>query len=219
MLSKETFDFLKNLENNNNRDWFNANKKDFEKAKENLTAFTGYLIGEVSKFDPEVGGLQPDACVFRIYRDIRFSKDKSPYKTNLGAYLSPGGRKSMAPGYYFHVQPGQSFIAGGKHIPDSGELLKIRNAIAGNTDEYLKIINKKSYRESFGEMRGDRLKSPPKGFDPDHKAIEHLKLKEYMAFKDLYDDKFMLGKDFPAFLVKSMKEMYPLVDFLRKALK
>lgn len=219
MLAKETFDFLRELEVNNNREWFTAHKKDFERAKENIAAFVGYLIGEVSKFDDEIGGLQPDACVFRIYRDVRFSKDKSPYKTNLGAYLSPGGRKSMAPGYYFHVQPGKSFIAGGKHIPDGPELLKIRNAIAAHTDEFLKILSRKSYRDTFGEMRGDRLKTAPKGFDPAHKAIEMLKLKEFMAYTEFHDDAFLTSKEFPKHLVKTCKEMYPLVTFLRTALR
>jgi uncharacterized protein (TIGR02453 family) len=218
MLSIDTLRFLKELANNNNRDWFQANKKRFDSAQDNLTAFTDYLIGEVGKFDDAVATLDPKSCVFRIYRDVRFSKDKSPYKTNLGAYISPGGRKSMQPGYYFHLQPGQSFIAGGKHIPDGPETLKIRNAIANNTDEFLKIVGKKSYRDTFGEMHGDKLKSAPKGFDPDHKALEYLKLKEFMAFTELHDDKFLISAEFPKHLVKTMKEMFPLVSFLRKAL-
>lgn len=218
MLAKETLDFLRELELSNNREWFTAHKKDFEKAKENIAAFVGYLIGEISKFDPAIGGLQPDACVFRIYRDVRFSKDKSPYKTNLGAYLSPGGRKSMGPGYYFHLQPGKSFIAGGKHMPDSPELLKIRTAIAEDTDGFLKILNKKSCRDTFGEMRGDRLKTAPKGFDPAHKAIEMLKLKEFMAYTEFPDDAFVTSPEFPKHLVKTCREMYPLVTFLRSAL-
>ena len=218
MLEKETLDFLKKLDKNNNREWFQANKKAFDAAQDNLTAFAGYLIGEIGKFDDAVADIDPKSCVFRIYRDVRFSKDKSPYKVNLGAYISPGGRKSMQPGYYFHLQPGASFVAGGKHIPDGPELLRIRTAIAANTDEFLKIINKKSYSDTFGEMRGDRLKSVPKGFDPDPKAVEHLKLKEYMAFAELHDDKFLVSPEFPKYLVKTMKEMFPLISFLRNAL-
>ncbi len=218
MVTKETLDFLKKLDKNNNRDWFQANKKAFDAAQDNLTAFTDYLIGEVGKFDDAVATLDPKSCVFRIYRDVRFSKDKSPYKTNLGAYISPGGRKSMQPGYYFHVQPGQSFVAGGKHVPDGPETLKIRNAIANNTDEFLKIVEKKSFRDAFGEMRGDRLKSAPKGFDPEHKVVEYLKLKEFMGFKELNDDKILTSAEFPKMLAKIMKEMFPLVAFLRKAL-
>ena len=218
MIAKETVDFLANLDKNNNREWFQANKKQFDAAQDNMTAFAGYLIGEIGKFDDAVADIDPKTCVFRIYRDVRFSKDKRPYKTNLGAYISPGGRKSMQPGYYFHLQPGASFVAGGKQIPDGPELLKIRTAIAAKTDEFLKIIGKKSYSDTFGEMRGDRLKSAPKGFDPEHKAVEHLKLKEFMAFKELHDDKFLVSPEFPKYLVKTMKEMFPLISFLRRAL-
>jgi len=218
MLAKETLDFLKKLAKNNNREWFQANKKAFDAAQDNLTAFTGYLIGELGKFDEAVADIDPKSCVFRIYRDVRFSKDKSPYKTNLGAYISPGGRKSMQPGYYFHVEPGRSFVAGGKHIPDGPETLKIRNVIVANTGDFLKIVEKKSFLDAFGEMRGDRLKSAPKGFEPEHKAVEYLKLKEFMAFTELHDDKFLTSAEFPKHLVKAMKEMYPLISFLRKAL-
>lgn len=218
MITKNTLDFLKKLAKNNNREWFQANKKAFDAAQDNMTAFAGYLIGEVGKFDHEVGNLDPKSCVFRIYRDVRFSKDKSPYKINLGAYIAPGGRKSMQPGYYFHLQPGASFIAGGKHMPDGGECLKVRNAIAKNTAEFLRIVEKKGFRDAFGRLRGDSLKSAPKGFDPDHKAVEYLKLKEFMAFAELKDDKSLVSTDFSKQLVKLTKEMYPLVAFLRRAL-
>ena len=219
MISRETIDFPKKLEKNNNRDWFLANKKSFDAAQADLVEFSGLLIGEIGKFDHAVVGIDPLTCVFRIYRDVRFSKDKSPYKTNLGTYISPGGRKSMQPGYYFHVQPGHSFIAGGKHMPDGGECLKIRTAIAENTRDFLKIVNKKSFGEQFEEMRGDRLKSAPKGFLADQPAVEYLKLKEFMAFQELHDDKFLTSAEFPKALVKTLKEMYPLIRFLRKALK
>lgn len=218
MIAKETLDFLKKLAKNNNREWFQANKKAFDAAQDNMTAFAGYLIGEIGKFDSSVAELDPKACVFRIYRDVRFSKDKSPYKVNLGAYVAPGGRKSMQPGYYFHLQPGASFIAGGKHLPDGGECLKVRNAIAKNTEEFLKIVGKKSFRDAFDSLSGDKLKSAPKGFDPNHKAVEFLKLKEFMAWTELKNDKVLLDPAFPKQLVKLAKEMYPLVAFLRSAL-
>ena len=218
MLEKETLDFLKKLSKNNSREWFQTNKKAFDAAQDNMTAFAGYLIGEIGKFDRAVASIDPKSCVFRIYRDVRFSKDKSPYKTNLGAYISPGGRKSMQPGYYFHLEPGKSFVAGGKHIPDGPETLKIRNAIAKNTADFLKIVEKKSFLDAFGELRGDSLKSSPKSFDPEHKAIEYLKLKEFMAWAEFKSDKTLTDTNFPKDLVKMMKEMYPLIAFLRKAL-
>jgi len=218
MIAKETLDFLKKLTKNNNREWFQANKKAFNDAQDNMTAFAGYLIGEIGKFDSAVADIDPKSCVFRIYRDVRFSKDKSPYKTNLGAYISPGGRKSMQPGYYFHLEPGKSFVAGGKHIPDGSETLKIRNAIVKNTAEFLKIVEKKSFVDKFGRLSGDALKSAPKGFDADHKAIEYLKLKEFMAWTEFKSDKALTDAAFPKSLVKTMKEMYPLIAFQRKAL-
>lgn len=218
MVAKETIEFLGTLARNNDREWFQANKKAFDAAQDNVTALAGYLIGEIGKFDDAVVGLDPKACVFRIYRDTRFSKDKSPYKTNLGAYIAPGGRKSMQPGYYFHLEPGRSFVAGGKHLPDGPELLKIRTAIASNTAEFLKIVEKKSFTEAFGPLSGDALKNPPKGFDPDHRAIEYLKLREFMAWTEFKDDKILTLPEFPKQLVKLAKEMWPLVEFMRKAL-
>jgi uncharacterized protein (TIGR02453 family) len=218
MISKDTITFLKNLGKNNNREWLQGHKADFEKAKEDFEGLVGDFIGRIAKFDPEVGGLLPETCIFRIYRDVRFSKDKSPYKPNFGAYISPGGRKSPAPGYYFHLEPGHSFLAAGKHNPDPAELLKIRKAIAGDTDGFVKIVNSKSFKKCFGELRGETLKTTPKGFPADHKAIEFLKLKSFMAAIEIPDDKFLVSKEFPTFVAGACKDAKPLVDFMRKAL-
>ena len=218
MLAKETVDFLKKLDNNNNRDWFNANKAVFVAANDNVIAVTGELIGRIAKFDPEISGIDPKSCVFRIYRDVRFSKDKSPYKTNLGAFIAPGGKKTMAPGYYFHVQPRMFFSAAGKHLPDSGELLKIRKAIVSNTKEFLKIVDGKQFRTRFGGLDGERLSKPPKGFPADHEAIEYLKLKSFTVSEE-FSAKDAVSKDYPKMLTDSFKVAYPLVEFLRKALK
>lgn len=218
MLAKETLKFLKDLKANNDRDWFKANKALFDKAQDNMTAFIGQLIGSVGKFDTEVNGIDPTACVFRIYRDVRFSKDKSPYKTNLGGYISPGGRKSMQPGFYFHLEPGKSFFAAGKHLPDGKELLKIRNAIAANADAFLKIVNKKSFIEKFGKLSGDSLRSVPKGFDPESKAAEYLKLKDLMVVANFTNDKDLLSADLAKNINALAKEAYPLISFLRTAL-
>ncbi len=219
MLAKETVDFLKKLEKNNDRDWFNANKDVFVKANDNVIAVTGDLIGRISKFDPAVVGIDPKSCVFRIYRDVRFSKDKSPYKTNLGAFIAPGGKKAMLPGYYFHVQPKMFFSAAGKHMPDATELLKIRNYIADNTKEFLKIVESKKFADRFGSFHdGDKLTKPPKGFDDDHAAIEYLKLKSFTVGEE-FPEKDVLSKDYPKLLADSFKTAYPLVEFLRTALK
>ena len=218
-LSKETLTFLQGLEDNNNRDWLQANKKQFEAAKANFAEFVGGLINGISEFDPDVSGLSPDACIFRIYRDIRFSKDKSPYKTHFGAYISPGGRKINAPGYYIHIQPGgQSFLAAGKHIPEPKELLLIRQAVAEKTGEFLKIVENKNFVASFGELHGEKLKTAPKGFPSDHPAVEYLKFKGFTVATPQEKDDAVVSTDFPANVVKTFKETKPLIDFLRKAL-
>jgi uncharacterized protein (TIGR02453 family) len=219
MLAKETLDFLKKLEKNNDREWFNANKDPFVRANDNVIAVTGDLIGRISKFDPSVVGIDPKSCVFRIYRDVRFSKDKSPYKTNLGAFIAPGGKKAMLPGYYFHVQPKMYFSAAGKHMPDNAELLKIRNQIAANTKEFFKIVEAKKFTDRFkGFHDGDKLTKPPKGFDADHPAIEYLKLKSLTVGEE-FTEKDVLSKDYSKMLADSFKAAYPLVEFLRTALR
>lgn len=218
MLAKETIDFLKKLEKNNNREWFTANKKLFENANNNVIAVTDFLIGRIAKFDPEVAGLDPRSCVFRIYRDVRFSKDKSPYKTNLGAFIAPGGRKAMSPGYYFHVQPGMYFSAAGKHMPDSGELLKVRTAIAENPKEFRKIVEGKKFADRFGPLHGDRLSRPPKGFPADHEAIEYLKLKSFTVGEE-FNEKDAVSAEYPKMLAESFKASYALIVYLRNALK
>jgi uncharacterized protein (TIGR02453 family) len=218
MLSKETVDFLKKLDKNNDRDWFNENKDKFIAANDNIIAVTGDLIGRIAKFDPEVASIDTKACVFRIYRDVRFSADKSPYKTNLGAFVAPGGKKAMAPGYYFHIQPKMFFSAAGKHMPDASELLKIRNAIAENTKDFLKIVEGKKFRDRFGDLHGDRLSRPPKGFATDHPAIEYLKQKSFTVGEE-FSEATALSKDYPKILAESFKAAYPLVAFLRDALR
>ena len=217
MLAKETVDFLKKLAKNNNRDWFNANKNAFVRANDNVIALTGELMSRISKFDPEIAGLDPKSCVFRIYRDVRFSKDKSPYKTNLGAFIAPGGKKTMSPGYYFHIQPSMFFAAAGKHLPDAGELLKIRKAISSNTRDFVKIVEAGKFKDRFGDLDGDRLSKPPKGFAADAPAIEYLKLKSFTVSEE-FTEKLSTSKDYPKLLTESFKAAYPLIMFLRKAL-
>jgi uncharacterized protein (TIGR02453 family) len=218
MLAKETVDFLKKLAKNNNRDWFNANKDAFIRANDNVIAMTGELMSRIAKFDPEVEGLDPKSCLFRIYRDVRFSKDKSPYKTNLGAFIAPGGKKAMSPGYYFHIQPGMFFAAAGKHLPDAAELLKIRNAISSNTKDFLKIVEARKFKDRFGDLDGERLSKPPKGFAADAPAIEYLKLKSFTVSEE-FSEKLATCKDYPKLLTESFKAAHPLVVFLRDALR
>ncbi len=218
MIDIKTVKFLKDLGRHNDREWFQANRKAFDDAQNNMIAFAGYLIGKIGEFDDDVAMIDPKPCVMRIYRDVRFSKNKSPYKTNFSIYISPGGRKAMKAGYYFHLEPGKSFIAAGRYGPEPAEVLKIRNAIVENTDEFLSIVENKVFKKTF-ELRDERLKNAPKGFDPEHRAVEYLKMKGCTAFIDSSDDDVITSKEFPKLIVKSFKETYPLMSFLRTALK
>lgn len=219
MLRPETLTFLKKLDKNNDREWFNAHKDQFIAAKENIAALTRYLISQIAKFDAEISGTLAEDCVFRIYRDVRFSKNKNPYKNNLGAYIAPGGRKSAMPGYYFHIQPGQCFIAAGLHMPESADLLKVRKAIDAKPKEFLKIVNAKVFKDRFGELHGEKLKLMPKGFPADHPLIEFLKMKSMTAYREYKSEKIVLGQDYPKMLTADAKSIYPFIAFLRQALK
>ena len=150
--------FLKELTENNNREWFNDNRKWYEESREKILFLTDVLINEIGEFDPAVRGLQPKDCVFRIFRDVRFSKDKRPYKTNFGSFICKGGRKSMNPGYYFHLEPGGCFVAGGIYMPPAPVLKSIRNYVADHAEEFLEITNEPDFKKQFPEMIPDYKK-------------------------------------------------------------
>lgn len=215
---KQILNFLSDLEQNNNREWFNENRKSYETAKKTFTAFTELLINEIRAIDPEVPLLDPKKCIFRIFRDVRFSADKSPYKTNFGAYMSKGGRKSPYAGYYFHIQPGNCFIGGGCYMPQSPDLKKIREAIYQSPDEYLEIINAPDFKETFGEVHGEELKTAPKGFDKDWEHIALIRKKSYVGMKEFDCD--ALGSDKLLDMCRNTyKTLYPLNRFLNDILK
>ncbi|MFZ7122370.1 MAG: DUF2461 domain-containing protein, partial [Bacteroidota bacterium] len=168
-IQPKTFAFLKALKKNNNRDWFNDHKSEYENAKDNVLGFIQELVVAFSTFDSSLRGLEAKDCLFRIYRDTRFSKDKTPYKTNLGASINAGGKKSMGPGYYVHLEPGGSFIAGGIWMPPADEVKKIRQEIDYNGKDLKKILTKPSFKKAFGGLsREHALKTAPKGYPKDH---------------------------------------------------
>jgi uncharacterized protein (TIGR02453 family) len=217
-MSKSIIPFLKELKKNNNKEWFEANKKQFEKAKAELSVVVQELIDGIKNFEPGVAGILAKDTMFRIYRDIRFSNDKTPYKTNMGAWISPGGKKSTNAGYYIHIEPGNSFLAGGKHMPEGDELKAIRQEIDYNLDEFNKILNAPEYKKLFGgTLDGDKLKTVPKGYDASNPAIEHLKMKSFIAYRKLAD-KDIDSKDLMKDVLHSFKAMKPLNDFLNRAI-
>jgi uncharacterized protein (TIGR02453 family) len=188
MLEKKIMDFLWQLKENNTKEWFESQKKVYQEAKQNFKKFIGILILKIAEFDATVSYLKPKDCVFRIHRDTRFSKDKTPYKTNFGAYIVKNGKKSGNAGYYFHIEPESSFIAGGLHCPEPAALKEIRSEIYRNPHDFVAQIEDKAFKLTFDELWGERLNNLPRGFDKNFEYSELLKLKEYVAFKKIDDN-------------------------------
>jgi uncharacterized protein (TIGR02453 family) len=217
MIKKETFDFLKALKKNNNKDWFDKNKPKYLAAKEDVDSLVDELIHAFGTFDKSFAGLKAKDCVFRIYRDVRFAKDKQPYKTNMGASINAGGRKAETAGYYIHLEPGQCFLAGGRWMPSPDHLKKIRQEIDYNGKEFKKILNDKTFKKYFGALdQSYKLSRPPKGYDKNHPDIELLKMNSYIVWKQ-YTDTEMLSKNIVKELAKGAKIMKPFLDFLNTA--
>lgn len=220
MLQNSTFQFLKALNQNNNKNWFDDNRKKYELAKSDFSNAVQQLINAVTAFDESIGNLEPKKCLFRINRDIRFSKDKSPYKTNLGASISKGGKKISLAGYYFHCEPGKSMAAGGFYMPQPAELLKIRQEIDYNLADWEKIIHHKNFKIYFpkGVERIESLIRPPKGYDENNPAIEFLKMKSFIITKP-FSDKELMDKNALKNITATFKTMKPMIDFLNKAVE
>lgn len=214
----KSLEFLKGLEKNNNREWFQANRKKYEAARTEILAFVELLAAGIGKFDPELGPVDPKRALFRINRDIRFSLDKSPYKTNFGAFLARGGKKSGFAGYYFHIEPGGCFIAGGIYHPEPEILKKVRQEIFENPEEFQEIISGKTFREYFGELYDDRLKTPPRGFPRDFAQIDLLRYKSYIVSRDL-PESLLEGEGLLKETLRGMRLAYPLVRFINYALE
>ncbi len=211
------FRFLSTLAKNNNREWFAVNKERYQAAHSEFVGLIGQLIEAISSFDENVSMLEPKKCVFRIYRDVRFSKDKSPYKTNFGASIRPFGRKSPYSGYYLQLQPNNSLVAGGMYHPDAEILGRIRQEIDYNPKAIHQIMDSPPFRKAFAKMCGDKLKRPPKGYTADHPDVELLKHKDFIVYKNI-DDKIVTGKQFLKTAVDHYKLIKPLNDFLNAAI-
>lgn len=210
--------FISQLQNNNNKSWFDAHKKDFESAKLELVGIVSEVIAQVSKFDTSVADIQAKDCLFRIYRDVRFSNDKTPYKTHFGAYICSRGKKSSGPGYYMHIQPQHSFIGGGVYMPEPEILAKIRQEIDYNGDKFREIVEKPSFKKYFPKLWDeDKLSRPPKGYEADNPVIEFLKLKSFAVSHSIADDSIGKSK-FIDETVAAFKEQYPFHKFLDEAL-
>lgn len=214
----ETFKFLKGLKKNNNKPWFEANRKSYETSQEEIKSLIAEWIKQFGKTDPNIADLDPKKCVFRIHRDVRFSADKSPYKKNLGAYLNKDGKNHNTAGYYLHIEPGGCFFGAGNYMPTPEELAKTRQEIDYNFSDFKKIVNNKKFKDTFGELSTEnKLSRPPKGYDADNAAIEYLKLKGFTVFRKLKDEE-VLSKDISKTLTDLSKTVKPFIDFLNNAI-
>lgn len=215
-IQKSTLTFLSDLRRNNDREWFSSNRSRYIEAKANFESFVQAVIDEIVKFDPILTGLEAKSCTYRINRDIRFSNDKTIYKTHMGAFIVKGGKKNgdRYAGYYVHAEPGNhSMIAGGAYIPPMPWLTSIREKIDENGDKFIKILNNKDFKKYFGEIEGEKLKSAPKGFTRDHPNIELLRMKSFLASRIISDKEIVSDSVFD-FIIKASKAMKPLNDFL-----
>lgn len=217
-MSPTTLKFLADLKKNNNRDWFEKNRNRYEDARADVAAMVEQFLKAFAKHEPSLAGLSAKDCLFRIYRDARFSKNKSPYKTNMGAYISPGGKKAVAPGYYLHIEPGGSFIAGGMWMPPAEELRKIRQEIDYNGKDLKKILSSKAFKSCYDGLDEEhKLKTTPKGYAKDHPDIELLKLTSFIAWHSI-NDKEVTSPSLNKLLVNSAKALIPFNRFLATAI-
>lgn len=220
-ISKRSLQFLKDLKANNDRDWFQDNKDRYEESKSEFERFIDALIGEITKFDTSIGHHTAKDCIFRIYRDVRFSKDKSPYKTHFGAHITSAAKRSeihSRAGYYIHIEPGgSSMLAGGAYLPQGPWLKAIRQEIAYNAQNLKDILHDESFEKYFGKLEGEKLKRAPKDYAPDHPEIELLKHKSFLAAHQCTDDLVTSG-DFLSHASKVFMALKPLDDFLNSSM-
>ncbi len=215
---KKSLSFLQKLKRNNNKEWFHANRASYDEARAEFLAFVEMLVSEIGMFDPDLGPIDPRKTLFRINRDIRFSRDKSPYKTNFGSFIIKGGKKTGNAGYYFHLDPEGTFIGGGVYHPEAEILKKVRHEIYGNPEEFREIITEKSFRKKFGDMYDDQLKTAPKGYPKDFEHIDLLKYKSYIVSRQL-DDKLVYGVQLLKETLASYRLMNPMIRFINYALE
>ena len=206
---------MTSLSYNNDRDWFIKNKPAYLEAKVNFESIIQEILNRVTEFDPILKGLEVKNCVYRINRDIRFSNDKSPYKTHFGAFIVRDGKKNADrfAGYYIHVEPGKSIIAGGAFMPPTPWLSAIREKVDSEPDELIKIIGSKEFIKYFGKVDGEKLKKAPKGYPSDHPNIELLKLKSFLVVNEV-SDKLLLSEKYLDHVVNVLKVMKPFNDYL-----
>lgn len=214
-LSTSSLDFLLTLKENNNRDWFNNHKADFQEEQQQVEAFAEALLREMNTHD-QIETPTGKHSMHRIYRDTRFSKDKTPYKTNWSGGFKRA-TKFRRGGYYYHIEPGNSFVAGGFWAPSTPDLKRIREEISYDPPAFRKIINAAAFKKTFGSLQGEQLKTTPKGFDAQDEAIDLLRFKQFLLVRQ-FSDKEVLSKNFLSEVNSTFKQMRPFLDYMSTTL-
>jgi uncharacterized protein (TIGR02453 family) len=214
-IQKSTLEFLSDIKRHNDKEWFIKNRDRYDNARMNYESFVQTVIDKIAESDPIIRGLEVKSCTYRFNRDIRFSNDKTIYKTHFGAFIVRGGKKNgdRFAGCYIHIEPGKSIIAGGAYMPPAPWLSAIREKISENPQQLLTIINKKEFKQYFGKLEGEKLKTAPKGYSKDHPSIDLLRYKSYLVVNEI-PDKMVVSKDFFNHIMFTVAAMKPLNDFL-----
>jgi len=205
--------FLDDLDQNNFKAWFDSHRPAYEEARDTFAAFINALIDELREAD-HLQGLSAKECILRINRDVRFTKDKSPYNINLSAMITPGGRKSGWQGYYISLGArNRSLVAGGLYMPSPEQLNAFRRAVDQDANDFKEITRAAAFIEQFGTIEGERLKTAPQGYPRDHPEIELLQLKQVTAMRH-FADQAVLAPDFPEQALKACRAMRPFLDYI-----
>ena len=221
MLEPQTIKFLRSLKKNNHKTWFDAHREQYEAARIDFSNFIQLIIDDLQRTDTTITGLTSKDCLFRINRDIRFSKDKTPYKANFGASIKRGGKKSFYAGYYFHCEPGQSFIGGGLWMPEAADLKKLRQEIDYNWEEFQEILKEKNFKKTYRDVFKNEtvsLSTMPKGYEKDHPAAGYLKLKSLIAETTVKDEELIMSSLHKK-TVSAFRALQPLLNFINRSLE
>ena len=221
MLEPQTLRFLSQLKKNNNKPWFDAQRAQYEAARIDFSNFIQLVMDALQKSDTTITGLTSRDCLFRINRDIRFSKDKTPYKVAFGASIKRGGRKSGFAGYYFHLEPGQSFMGGGLWMPEAPALKNMRQEVDYNWEEFQSILQEKNFQKIYGDVYkgGDvSLSSMPKGYEKDNHAAAYLRLKSFIAETKIADEE-LTKSSLHKKTVAAFEALQPLLNFINRTIE
>jgi uncharacterized protein (TIGR02453 family) len=214
---KEIYQFLTELEVNNNKVWFDANRERYQETRQKFLHLTDVLINEIRSFDQQIGYPESKDCMFRVFRDVRFSNDKRPFKSNYGSFIAKGGRSNGNPGYYLHIQPGQSFLGGGVYMPQPDMLKSIRDAIYTHPDSFLEIIEDEPFKKTFTLYDEDRLKTAPKGYPKEWEHIGLLRYKSYSPWCPVSEEE-LFSPDLIEMVVEKFRLMHPFNQFLYESI-